>query len=56
VIDYTEAVFKTTATVSTRCREEHLAKQKMARKLRAKKGRETYSKRKRIIEPVFGQP
>jgi transposase len=30
-------------------------KQKMARKLRTKKGRETYSKRKSIIEPVFGQ-
>jgi hypothetical protein len=31
------------------------AKQKMARKLRTKKGRETYSKRKSIVEPVFGQ-
>ena len=31
------------------------AKQKMARKLRTKKGRETYSKRKGMIEPVFGQ-
>jgi transposase len=31
------------------------AKQKMARKLRTKKGRETYSKRKGIVEPVFGQ-
>lgn len=30
-------------------------KQKMARKLRTKKGRETYSKRKGMIEPVFGQ-
>jgi len=30
-------------------------KQKMARKLRTKKGRETYSKRKAIVEPVFGQ-
>jgi transposase len=28
---------------------------KMARKLRTKKGRETYSKRKQIVEPVFGQ-
>ena len=27
----------------------------MARKLRTKKGRETYSKRKQIVEPVFGQ-
>ena len=31
------------------------APQKMARKLRTKKGRETYSKRKCIVEPVFGQ-
>lgn len=31
------------------------AKQRMARKLRTKKGRETYSKRKSIVEPVFGQ-
>ena len=30
-------------------------KQRMARKLRTKKGRETYSKRKAIVEPVFGQ-
>jgi len=30
-------------------------KQKMARKVRTKKGRETYSKRKAIVEPVFGQ-
>ena len=30
-------------------------KQKMTRKLRTKKGRETYSKRKSIVEPVFGQ-
>jgi transposase len=28
---------------------------RMARKLRTKKGRETYSKRKYIVEPVFGQ-
>ncbi len=31
------------------------AKQRMARKLRTKKGRETYSKRKWNVEPVFGQ-
>lgn len=31
------------------------AKQRMARKLRTKKGRATYAKRKGIIEPVFGQ-
>jgi transposase len=30
-------------------------KQQMARKLRTKKGRETYAKRKGMIEPVFGQ-
>jgi transposase len=30
-------------------------KERMARKLRTKKGRETYSKRKAIVEPVFGQ-
>lgn len=29
--------------------------ERMARKLRTKKGRETYSKRKSIVEPVFGQ-
>ena len=27
----------------------------MARKVRTKKGRATYSKRKHIVEPVFGQ-
>jgi transposase len=31
------------------------AKQRMARKLRTKKGRATYAKRKGIIEPIFGQ-
>ena len=31
------------------------SKQKMARKLRTKRGRETYSQRKGMIEPVFGQ-
>ena len=30
-------------------------KDRMARKLRTKKGRETYSKRKSSVEPVFGQ-
>ena len=30
-------------------------KDHMTRKLRTKKGRETYSKRKEIVEPVFGQ-
>jgi transposase len=31
------------------------AKQRMARKLRTRKGRETYAKRKGMIEPIFGQ-
>jgi transposase len=31
------------------------AKQRMARKLRTKKGRATYAQRKGIIEPIFGQ-
>jgi transposase len=31
------------------------AKQRMARKTRAKKGRKVYSRRKAIVEPVFGQ-
>src|SRR3954469_3948171 len=31
------------------------AKQRMARKLRTKKGRERYAKRKAMVEPVFGQ-
>jgi hypothetical protein len=31
------------------------AKQKMARKLRTKKGRSMYAKRKGMIEPIFGQ-
>ena len=35
--------------------EDLTAQEKMARKLRTKKGRETYSKRKSIVEPVFGQ-
>jgi transposase len=35
---------------------KHLtAKQRMARKLRTKKGREMYAKRKGMIEPIFGQ-
>jgi hypothetical protein len=31
------------------------AKQRMARKLRTKKGRQMYAKRKGMIEPIFGQ-
>ena len=35
--------------------EDLTAKQRVARKLRTKKGRETYAKRKGMIEPIFGQ-
>jgi len=35
--------------------EDLTVRERMARKLRTKKGRETYSKRKSIVEPVFGQ-
>ena len=35
--------------------EDLTVQAKMARKLRTKKGRETYSRRKSIVEPVFGQ-
>ena len=35
--------------------KEATVQERMARKLRTKKGRETYAKRKRIVEPVFGQ-
>jgi hypothetical protein len=36
--------------------DSHLtSKQKMAKKVRSKRGRETYSRRKAIVEPVFGQ-
>jgi transposase len=35
--------------------EDLTAKQRMARKLRTKKGKKTYAKRKGIIEPIFGQ-
>ena len=38
-----------------RRRKDLTVQEKMARKLRTKKGRETYSKRKSIVEPVFGQ-
>ena len=31
------------------------AKQRMARKLRTRKGREMYAKRRGMVEPVFGQ-
>lgn len=35
--------------------QQATTKEKMARKLRTVKGRATYSKRKQIVEPVFGQ-
>jgi len=31
------------------------AKQRMARKLRTKRGRQRYARRKAMVEPVFGQ-
>jgi transposase len=38
-----------------RCPERLTAKQRMARKLRTKKGGERYARRKGMVEPVFGQ-
>jgi hypothetical protein len=38
-----------------RCPEGLTPKQRMARKLRTKKGRERYARRKGMVEPVFGQ-
>jgi transposase len=38
-----------------RCPQNHTAKQRMARKLRTKRGRERYARRKAMVEPVFGQ-
>jgi transposase len=35
--------------------QDATSKERMERKVRTKKGRETYSKRKQIVEPVFGQ-
>ena len=35
--------------------KDQTPKQKMARKLRTKRGKKEYSRRKAIIEPVFGQ-
>ena len=32
-----------------------MPKQRMAKKVRSKRGRETYSRRKVMVEPVFGQ-
>ena len=38
-----------------RCPKGLTAKQRMARKLRTRKGRERYARRKGMVEPVFGQ-
>jgi transposase len=38
-----------------RCPQNHTARQRMARKLRTKRGRERYARRKGMVEPVFGQ-
>jgi len=38
-----------------RCPKGLTSKQRMARKLRTKKGRERYARRKAMVEPVFGQ-
>lgn len=46
---------KVTAAPRGRIPEGLSAKQRMARKLRTKKGREMYAKRKGMIEPIFGQ-
>ena len=46
---------KITAAPRGRCPQGMTAKQRMARKLRTKKGRERYARRKGMVEPVFGQ-
>jgi len=46
---------KTPAAPRGRIPKNATTKEKMARKLRTQKGRATYSKRKQIVEPVFGQ-
>jgi transposase len=38
-----------------RCPQKLTAKQRMARKLRTKRGRQIYARRKGTVEPVFGQ-
>src|SRR3954451_14951899 len=38
-----------------RCPQGLTAKQRMARKLRTRRGRERYARRKAMVEPVFGQ-
>jgi Transposase DDE domain/Transposase domain (DUF772) len=46
---------KVTAAPRGRCPKGLTAKQRMARKLRTKRGRERYARRKAMVEPVFGQ-
>lgn len=46
---------KPVAAPRGRIPKDATVQERMARKLRTKKGRETYAKRKRIVEPVFGQ-
>lgn len=46
---------KQAAAPRGRCPEGMTAQQRMARKLRTKRGRERYAKRKGMVEPVFGQ-
>jgi transposase len=46
---------KITATPRGRSPKGLTAKQRMARKLRTKQGRERYARRKGMVEPVFGQ-
>jgi transposase len=46
---------KMTAAPRGRCPKRLTAKQRMARKLRTKRGRERYARRKAMVEPVFGQ-
>ena len=46
---------KTSPAPRGRIPKNATTKDKMARKLRTQKGRATYSKRKQIVEPVFGQ-
>ena len=46
---------KSAAAPRGRIPNDATVQERMARKLRTKKGRETYAKRKHIVEPVFGQ-
>lgn len=46
---------ESTAPPRGRIAKDATSKDRMARKLRTKRGREVYRKRKQIVEPVFGQ-